>query len=130
MNAGLPFAEQMLQKHGEFFPFGTAMTPSGEIVNIGGYDGREQPPSQDVINLLKDGFRAAAKGNKYKATALFFDVRTVPPSTSEKTDAVAIALDHKDNYSVIVYFPYKLKAGKVQFGQVFATAGENDIFKK
>jgi len=85
----------MLQKHGEFFPFGAAMTPSGEIVSVAGYDGREQPPSQEVINLLKDGFRAGAKENKYRATGLFFDARTIPPGTNEKTDAVAIALDHK-----------------------------------
>jgi hypothetical protein len=31
----LPFAQQMLQKHGEFFPFGAAMTSSGEIRHVG-----------------------------------------------------------------------------------------------
>ena len=130
MNAMLPFAVQMLEKQGEFFPYGVAMTPAGEVVSIGGYDGREQPPSQGIINLLKDSFRSAAKTKKYRATGIFFNVRTVPPGTTEKTDAVAIALDHKDNYSVVVYFPYKLKAGKVQFGQVFSAAGANDIFGK
>ena len=130
MNAMLPFAEQMLEKHGEFLPYGAAMTPAGKVVSIGGYDGREHPPSQDIIKLLKDSFRSAAKAKKYKATGIFFDVRTVPPGAVEKTDAVAIALDHKDNYSVVVYYPYKLKSGKVQFGQVFATAGANDIFGK
>jgi hypothetical protein len=130
MNAMLPFAQQMLEKHGEFFPYGAVMTPTGEVVSIGGYDGREQPPSQDIINLLKESFRAAVKAKKYKATGIFFDVRTVPPGSTEKTDAVAIALDHEDNYSVVVYFPYKLKSGKVQFDPVFATAGANDIFGK
>ena len=128
MNAMLPFAEQMLEKYGEFFPYGAAMTQAGEIVSIEGYNGHEQPPSQDIINLLKDSFRASAKAKKYKATGIFFDVRIAPPGSKEKTDAIAIALDHKDNYSVIVYFPYKLELGKVHFGQVFATAGANDIF--
>ena len=59
MNALLPFAEEMLVKHGEFYPFAGAMMADGEIHYIGGYTGDEQPPSQEIIDLLKDGFRAA-----------------------------------------------------------------------
>ena len=43
MNAVLPFAEQKLAKHGEFFPFGGVMKTGGEITHVAGYDGREQP---------------------------------------------------------------------------------------
>jgi len=32
LNAVLPFAQQMLSKHGEFFPFGASMTIDGEII--------------------------------------------------------------------------------------------------
>jgi hypothetical protein len=44
MNAVLPFAEKMLGEQGEFFPYGGAMRPNGEIVSVAGYDGRGQPP--------------------------------------------------------------------------------------
>jgi len=62
------------------------------------------------------------------ATAIFYDVRVVPPGSDEKTDAIAVALDHQENYSAVVLFPYTLTNSKVQFGEVFAQAGENDIF--
>jgi hypothetical protein len=39
MNAILPFAEQMLRDHGEFFPFGGAMLVDRKIVPVAGFDG-------------------------------------------------------------------------------------------
>jgi hypothetical protein len=129
MNTLIPFAQQMLQKNAEFFPFGGAMKVNGEISYIAGYDGREQPPSVDIIELLKDGFRSGARSGEYKATALVYDVRVMVPSSGQKSDAVAVSLNHRDGYSVIVYFPYQIKTSKVTFGDAFAKKGEADVFK-
>ena len=128
MNVLLPFAQQMLEKHGEFFPFGGTMNGKGEVAHIAGYDGREQPPSADIIKLLKDEFRSGARSGQYKATGLAYDVRVVLPSTGKKSDAVAISLNHRDSYSVVVLFPYEINGGKVVFGEVFAEKGEADVF--
>ena len=35
LNSALPFAEKMLSEHGEFYPFGEAMKPDGQIVSVG-----------------------------------------------------------------------------------------------
>jgi hypothetical protein len=128
MDAVLPFAEQILQRNGEFFPYGGALRTTGEIVKLAGYDGSEQPPSADVIRLLKQGFIQGAKSGKYKATALVYNVRVVLPSSGEKSDAIAVSLNHRDNYSLIVFFPYQLNAGKIAFGEVFAQKGGADVF--
>lgn len=129
MNSGLSFGTEMLEKHGEFFPYGGAMTASGEVISVGGYTGEEQPPSQEVIELLRNGYRKAAESGEYKATALFYDVRVVPPESTTKSDAIAVELDHEQGYSVVVFFPYQLNSGKVIFGQVFAQQGANEIFQ-
>ena len=128
MNASLPFAEQMLQKHGEFFPYGTALKRNGEVISISGYDDREQPPSSDLIQLIKQGFVQGAKAGDYKATALVYDVRVSLPSSGHKSDAIAVSLNHESNYSVIVFFSYQVKNGELTFGEVFAQQGESDIF--
>jgi hypothetical protein len=39
LNAALPFAKQQLTKHGEFFPYGVAMSHDGQIALIAGYTG-------------------------------------------------------------------------------------------
>ncbi len=128
MNAALPFAEQMLRKHGEFFPYGAALKVNGEIASVAGYDGREQPLSNDIVRLLKDGFVKAAKSGEYKATALVYGVKVVLPSTGKKSDAIAVSLNHRDKYSVTVFFPYQLSNGQLSFGDVFAQKGEADVF--
>lgn len=130
MNAAVPFAEEMLRKHGEFFPYGQALDSRGEVVAVAASDGREDPPSADVIRLLKQGFVQGARAGRYKATALVYDVRIQLPSTGAKSDAIAVALNHKDNYSVVVFLTYKLEGSKVVMGEVFAIEGESDVFAK
>jgi hypothetical protein len=128
LGAVLPFAEQMLRDHGEFHPYGAAMKLDGEIVSVAVYDGREFAPSIDTIKLLKDAFIRAAYERTYKATAHAYDVRVKLPTNGEKSDAVAISLNHEDGYSVVVLFPYKIESGSLYFGEVFAQKGEADIF--
>ena len=129
MNSALPLAEQMLVKHGEFFPYGQALTSDGKVVDVGAYDGRENSPSLDLIRLLKQEFAQGGRSGKYRATALVYDVRVTLPSSGTKSDAIAVSLNHRDNFSVVVFFAYSIKDGKYQPGEVFAQQGVNDVFK-
>ncbi len=128
MNEALPFAEKMLQQYGEFIPYGYAMKANGEIVSISGQSKKEHPPSMEIMVLLNDGFRKSAKSGEYIATSLIYDVKVVVPSTGIKSDAISFALDHKDGYSVVVMLPYKLVNHKIIYGEIFAQAGEKEIF--
>jgi len=119
----LNFATQMLEEHGEFIPYACAMNLAGEIGSYAADTGDEHPNSQEVISLLKSGFREQ-KGS-LKCTAIFYDVVIRNP---EKMDAVAVQLDHKDNYSNIVIFPYQITDEVVQYGAALLNAGTNDIF--
>ena len=128
MNDMLPFAEEMLAKHGEFLPYGAALNAQGEVVSIAGYTGEEQPPSQDVIDLLRKSFIDGARKGQFDATALYYDVR-IKTNQDETSDAVAIELDHKDGYSVVVFFPYQIELGVVSFGEISAQQGQNSVFQ-
>jgi hypothetical protein len=128
MSAVLPFAEQLLKEHGEFFPYGGALKADGQLASVAGYDGRERPPSNEVIRLIKQGFVEGAKSGDYVATALVYDARITLPSTGQKSDAIAVSLNHRDNYSVVVFFPYQLVNGTLQYGQAMAQEGERDVF--
>lgn len=129
MNEWIVFAKRMLNEHGEFHPYGAAMKFDGEIVYIAGDTDDEMPPSQELIELLTSGFQQAAAKREYKATALFYDVRIMMPNSTEKTDAIAVALDHADAYSVIVFHPYKVVDGQFVFGELMANKGENRVFR-
>ena len=128
LNEVLPFAEQMLCNYGEFLPYAGTLRPSGEVVSISGHDGREHPPSKDVIDLLAAGLCEGASNGEYVATALVYDVRVTPPTEREATDAIAAELEHKDGYAVTVFFPYTLTNGPPVLARRFATAESRSIF--
>jgi hypothetical protein len=134
MNFGLPLIEQLLKRNGEFLPFGAAMRPNGEIVCLGAYDGREVPSLAgsfaDMIRSLKDALIAGARRQEYLATALFYEVGFTLPSSSERRDAVAVSLNHRDGYSVIVLLPYTIEDGEVAYDAPHAQPGEADIFRR
>jgi len=57
----MPFAEEMLKKHGEFFPFGAAVSTAGEVSGHATYDGNETPSPEEVIAGLVQAFQADAR---------------------------------------------------------------------
>jgi hypothetical protein len=129
LNSVLPFAQQMLAKHGEFFPFGSSMTADGEIIANGAYDGDEQPPSQQLIDFLTQAFRQEAIAGKIRAAAICYDVRTIPPGQSEKTDAICVSAEHQNGEAADVYLPYKKGwFGKISYGEIFGAARKREFF--
>ena len=133
MNFGLPLVEELLKRHGEFLPFAAAMRPNGEIVCLGAYDGREVPSLAgsfaEIIRSLKDTLIAGAGRQEYMATALFYEVGFTLPSSSERRDAVAVSLNHRDGYSVIVLLPYTIEDAGIVYDVPHAQPGEVDIFR-
>lgn len=105
------------------------MSANGEMGYSGGWTGEEQPPSSEIIELLKNAFSAGAKRGDYRATAIFYDVRTIPPGKSEKQDAIVALLDHQDDYSIVVVYPYTFTPeGQLEIEHPHAFEGEYEIF--
>ena len=129
MNALLPFAQQMLAKHGEFYPYGSIMTTSGEVVSQAASDGGEHPASQPLIDFMTQAFRAQAAVGEIRAAGICYDVRTIAPGQTEKTDAICLDLEHQTGQCFSVYVPYKKGwFGKIQYGDLFATQKNARIF--
>jgi hypothetical protein len=115
MNEAISFAEKTLRKHKEFYPYAYLLRPSGEVAMIAGYDGTEKPKSQDIIDILRTSLMDEAAAAKVRATAIVYDVR-IQLSAGEKSDAIAVALDHCDGFSCIMLFPYSIRWRKVKIG--------------
>jgi hypothetical protein len=128
LSAVMPFAEQMLMKYGEFIPYGSTVNGDGKIAAVGGDTGDQHPKSQETIDLLRGAFRRQAQAGTIVACALVYDIRTIPPGQSKKTDAVAVNLDHRGGMSIIVIYPYSIENKKVALGKSWAVKGEGKIF--
>jgi len=116
LNAALPFAQQMLDQRGEFFPYGVALTASGEAHMVAGNPGRgERPASEYVLRTIVEGLRR--QRDDLRAVALVADVRV------SDFDAVRVELEHSEGPSVAVFLPYTKKRlrGGVAFGNLTAT---------
>jgi hypothetical protein len=102
LDATMPFAQQMLEKRGEFFPYEAAISLEGATRMFAGDPGQgEHPLSTDVIAIVRDGFRHDRDG--LRAVAIVADVRT-PDS-----DAVRVELEHRDGHAIAVLLPYSKK---------------------
>ncbi|HNB26245.1 MAG TPA: hypothetical protein PLR41_04750 [Alphaproteobacteria bacterium] len=128
VDASLPFAWKMLAEFGSFHPYAAAMKATGEIVSVAAQDGRADPPAADVIRQLRNAFTEAARNGEYRATAVFYDVFAAKSAQEPKTDAVAVALDHRDGYSVVTLYPYRIKDKALTRGEPFAQRGTGGIF--
>jgi len=127
MNEAISFAEKMLRKRKEFYPYAYVLRPNGEVAMIAGYDGTEKPKSQDIIDILRTSLMDEAAAARVRATAIVYDVR-VQLSAGEKSDAIAVALDHRDGFSCIMLFPYSIRWMEVKIGTPLRNENPLSVF--
>jgi hypothetical protein len=132
IDQSFPFVEDLLKKYGEYYPFSFALNEDNTVAVIGRHDGDENPDSLVVIKGLKEILKLETKKNKIKGIAIFYDVKTTDPKTNQKTDAVAVFVEHKDGQGAYTfYYPYKLTDKKeLTFGDSFGGAATREIFTK
>src|SRR4051812_25752264 len=99
----LPFAEQMLRKHGEFFPFAAAVGSDGEVAFVGAATEDDRPQSPEVVELLYEGLAKQAAAGEIRGAAVCADVQL------DTGDAVRVAIEHADAEPVFCFLPYEKK---------------------
>ena len=127
MNDGISFAKEMLEKYGEFHPYGRSMNHHGAIANVSAYDGDEYPPGAELLGLLENGLRQKVRSDQDIAIATFTNV-SLRDEQGEAIDAVQVGLEHKDGYSINVYYPFTIDNGEVSFGELIAMEREPNVF--
>jgi hypothetical protein len=125
VNVALPFAQQMLAEHGEFFPYGIVVENSGEVRMVAAGSGElEHPASTVVLQNLIDHLRSERDG--LRAIALVSDV------CSRDSDSVKVELEHSDGHALVVVLPYKTKRLRrgVDYGELAGSSGSPQIWSK
>ena len=130
MNEGIDLAKRMLASDGEFYPYGAAMTADGEVLSVAIEGDEDYPASKDVLLDLINHMQRQASIGEYKATAIFYNATMRRNEEDSETDVIAVALDHKDAYSVVVYHPFELTGDDVVYGTLSASRGRNEIFQR
>jgi hypothetical protein len=120
----LSAAQHLLEKNGEFNPFGVNLNDDGTAQMAAADPGEgERPPSSAVLNLLYDG--AAAERDGLRAAAFAAPVET------PDGDAVRVEIEHRDGGPALaVLLPYRRKKLRKSFeyGQLAAEAGQRHVW--
>ncbi len=127
LNTVLPFADEMLRRHGEFYPYGAAITREGEEQVFAADPGEETPNPSEVLTSLVTGMSAEAA--ELRAAALVSDV------TSGKADAIMVHLEHADSMAITVLLPYRMADGEpeeadIDYDTMSATPAEALIWRR
>jgi hypothetical protein len=128
LNTVLPFADEMLRKHGEFYPYGAAITREGEEQVFAADPGEtEDPNPSEILTSLVNGM--SEESNDLRAAALVSDV------TSDRTDAVMVHLEHADSMAITVLLPYRITdtdmaESDVEYDDMAATPAEALIWRR
>jgi len=63
------------------------------------------PSSGHIIRELVSTIASSARTGNIKAVAIVYDMQIVHPTSGRESDAVAIVLNHRDDYGATVFFP-------------------------
>jgi hypothetical protein len=124
----LPFAEDSLNRDGEFRPYAATMGADGELKSVSAAAG-EEPDVGEVLLALHTELREQAAAGAIRASGIAADVTLTDPDSGTVTDAVQLELDHAETQAVDVYVPYETAADGIKFGDLVAAAGQAPVFE-
>ena len=128
LNFLLPYAEQMLSQHGEFYPYAAALGADGDLNAVATDVDDDSPDVSEVLLALHQGLRERAAEGAIRASGIAADVTLTDPDSGETTDAVQVELDHAEAEPVDVYVPYESAEGGIKFGDLVAAEGREPVF--
>ena len=102
------FARTMLEKAGDFYPFGATLTPHGSISAAGGHNGEDRPQPQEIYRLLAGAFSSGVRAGEFMGVALAANVNIPTQFSSPFQDGLRVHIE-ASGYSRFVYVPYKIK---------------------
>jgi hypothetical protein len=105
LNYCVDFAKQMLEKQGEFTPFGATLLSDGTRSGVGGYVG-ESAKGREIYELLQQGMRGQFDKGEIRAAALAADVNIPATYQPAFPDGIRVLLECK-GYARFLYLPYR-----------------------
>jgi hypothetical protein len=107
------FAETLLLDSGDYYPFGSKISSSGELTPVSFFDEDEYPECQNIINGLSAVFEEALSKKEVRAYCIAYDVRVKNEKFNSPKDAILVSIKHEDVVGKLTYYyPYELSDKK------------------
>ena len=123
LSDGINTAVHFIEKNGEFYPFGVVKTIEGEFRHIQALSENTFLTSDKISELLKDSLKEGGSAGKYEAVAIVKNIEITEKETVNKSDAISISIDSKDDNPILCYIPYRIEHGLPVLGDIKAGIG-------
>jgi hypothetical protein len=115
------FAQQLLDKQGEFNPFAMTMDQNGGIAAFGADIGNEQATGAELATFLSSAMRARAKQGDLRAWGTCLNVGARLPGYADKVDAICCQLEHASARPVQIFVPFhRNQLGRLEYDKPVA----------
>ena len=104
------FGKQMIEGHGEFFPFGAVIDTSEKMICVGGSNGDEHPPAQEIAKILMESFQRQFSEGSIIAAALAANVNIPGEFNPPYPDGIRTTIECR-GFARNIYLPYKMSGG-------------------
>lgn len=129
LDALLPFGQQMLNKHGEFYPYSAIVDRAGIVVLLANQIEEKHPNASEVLDSLLRVIREQVKKEDCRAAGVCVNVSIIDPRTNRKCEALQFIFEHSEGESLDIYFPFQKRLFRgVNFEKPFSQASEPKIF--
>ncbi|MCC9605765.1 hypothetical protein LOC68_21300 [Blastopirellula sp. JC732] len=123
------FAQQQLEKHDGFLPFGASIKSNGSLALGAGYVDEDGGDPNVILDFVFRGLRKQAMAGEIRSGGYCMDVRVVLPGKTEKVDAIQVCVEHAEGHSIEVFIPYaKDDGGDYTFGNYISQQDDFRIF--
>ncbi|MCC7351045.1 MAG: hypothetical protein IT446_10785 [Phycisphaerales bacterium] len=123
----LTTARKRMDEMGQFYPFGGAVNRNGDVVEVNFNPPAQGRPVQEFIDHVQSRLAAGARGGEFTAAGLCLLGRAHVPPDKRVSDAVCLQL-HAPGECVNLYLPYDRREKKLEYGELFRTAGRGNWF--
>ena len=125
----LGLAETLLEREGEFRPFGARLAAGGQLALVDVAPTLQEPSNPLIIDALYATFRVEAKIGAIRACAVCWDALVPRQWGGGMMDAIAIGLEHRDGDPTIILCGYERDAiGDIQFEELVTASGRRHVF--
>jgi hypothetical protein len=125
----LGLAETMLEKEGEFRPFGARLAAGGQLALIDVSATLDAPTNPLIVDALYATFRVEARAGTIRACAVCWDALVPRLEGGGLMDAIAIGLEHRDGEPTILLCGYQRDlGGDLRFEDPVTALGRRHVF--
>ena len=128
------FAREMIEKNGEFYPFGAEIGVTGELKSLGFWTGEERPAASKLYSYAESVMKAKASSGEILGGAIAVNVNIPPQFESKFEDGIRVLVE-SENLCRLIYQPYLIGKGgffgrkrTVEYGEMFGVEIDPILF--